>query len=236
MATYNVSIRLRRDTAANWTGTNPVLALGEAGVETNTRLMKVGDGATAWASLGYVTARADDIPEIDVIETNISSLSASKISISDVGIYQKALVTDSSDARTITGVTIDATDILIWTGYTTRPTNMGVNDIWLGPPGAAVSAKVADYTLVLNDGGTVITMSDTAEQDVIIPANASVAFPIGTMVNVVRLGTGNVRIVGATGVTVNGTSAGAVSISTRWQGAQALKIATNEWVVSGSLV
>ena len=47
-------IQLRRDTAANWTSVNPVLAAGEVGFETNTRLMKAGDGTTAWTSLAYL--------------------------------------------------------------------------------------------------------------------------------------------------------------------------------------
>jgi hypothetical protein len=49
-------IQLRRDTSANWTSVNPVLAAGEIGFETNTRLMKAGDGTTAWATLPYVPA------------------------------------------------------------------------------------------------------------------------------------------------------------------------------------
>ena len=49
----NVTIQLRRDTAANWTAENPVLAAGEIGIETNTLKAKVGDGATAWNSLSY---------------------------------------------------------------------------------------------------------------------------------------------------------------------------------------
>ena len=47
-------IRLRRDTAANWTAENPVLLLGEVGFETDTRKLKLGDGTTAWNSLLYV--------------------------------------------------------------------------------------------------------------------------------------------------------------------------------------
>jgi hypothetical protein len=47
-------IRLRRDTAANWTTANPVLLLGELGFETDTRKFKLGDGTTAWTSLLYV--------------------------------------------------------------------------------------------------------------------------------------------------------------------------------------
>lgn len=49
-------IQNRRDTAANWTSTNPTLASGEIGVETNTGKFKVGDGSTAWTSLLYAPA------------------------------------------------------------------------------------------------------------------------------------------------------------------------------------
>lgn len=46
-------IILRKDTSANWTSNNPVLANGEPGRETDTEKIKWGDGATAWTSLGY---------------------------------------------------------------------------------------------------------------------------------------------------------------------------------------
>lgn len=41
------------ETAANWTATNPVLAVGEIGVESDTGKIKFGDGVTAWNSLAY---------------------------------------------------------------------------------------------------------------------------------------------------------------------------------------
>jgi hypothetical protein len=47
------NIQLRRDTAANWTANNPVLALAEIGLETDTNSFKVGDGVTAWSTLSY---------------------------------------------------------------------------------------------------------------------------------------------------------------------------------------
>lgn len=47
-------IRLRRGTAAAWTSANPILDLGEPGVETDTLKWKVGDGVTHWASLSYM--------------------------------------------------------------------------------------------------------------------------------------------------------------------------------------
>ena len=54
----NATLKLRRDTAANWTTANPVLALAEPGLETDTRKIKFGDGTTAWASLSYLTGVA----------------------------------------------------------------------------------------------------------------------------------------------------------------------------------
>lgn len=51
-----VTFRIRRDTAANWASVNPVLSLGEPGIETNTRRIKYGDGVTAWSALGYALA------------------------------------------------------------------------------------------------------------------------------------------------------------------------------------
>jgi hypothetical protein len=52
MSNY-ITIKLRRGTAAQWTATNPVLAEGEFGAETDTRKFKIGNGSTAWNSLQY---------------------------------------------------------------------------------------------------------------------------------------------------------------------------------------
>jgi hypothetical protein len=46
-------IQLRRDTSTNWDSVNPILSAGEAGFETDTSKLKIGDGSTAWSSLAY---------------------------------------------------------------------------------------------------------------------------------------------------------------------------------------
>ena len=48
-----VQIQMRRGTAAAWTSANPTLAAGEFAIETDTDFYKIGDGSTAWTSLGY---------------------------------------------------------------------------------------------------------------------------------------------------------------------------------------
>jgi hypothetical protein len=50
MATH---IQNRIDTAANWTLNDPILYLGEIGLESDTQRYKVGDGMTLWSELPY---------------------------------------------------------------------------------------------------------------------------------------------------------------------------------------
>lgn len=52
------SIRHKRGTASALTSNNPTLAAGELAFETDTGKFKLGDGTTAWTSLGYVAATA----------------------------------------------------------------------------------------------------------------------------------------------------------------------------------
>jgi hypothetical protein len=48
-----INIQLRRGTAAEWTSVNPVLALAELCIETDTDLFKIGNGVDAWNDLPY---------------------------------------------------------------------------------------------------------------------------------------------------------------------------------------
>lgn len=48
-----IQIQIRRDSAADWTSENPILADGEMGLESDTNKIKFGDGSTAWSSLSY---------------------------------------------------------------------------------------------------------------------------------------------------------------------------------------
>ena len=51
-------IKIRRDTASNWTSNNPTLALGEIAYETDTLKIKFGNGSSNWAALSYATQGA----------------------------------------------------------------------------------------------------------------------------------------------------------------------------------
>lgn len=56
-------IRFRRDSAANWTSVNPVLASGEPGYDTTSDQFRIGDGLTAWSELSPIGSEAVAIAE-----------------------------------------------------------------------------------------------------------------------------------------------------------------------------
>ena len=48
-----IQIQFRRGTASEWSASNPVLADGELGAETDTGRFKIGNGSTVWSGLQY---------------------------------------------------------------------------------------------------------------------------------------------------------------------------------------
>ncbi|MCP4410077.1 MAG: hypothetical protein GY807_20500 [Gammaproteobacteria bacterium] len=101
---------------------------------------------------------------------------------------------------------------------------------------ATINAQTGtSYTLVLTDEGKEVTMSNASANTLTIPPNSSVAFDVGTIINVTQLGAGTTTITGDTGVTVNGVSTGSADITTQYKAATLLKTATNTWLLQGSV-
>ncbi len=102
-----------------------------------------------------------------------------------------------------------------------------------------ISTKTADYTLALTDAGLLLVMNSASARVFTIPPNASVAFPVGTWVEFMRYGAGTLTITPGAGVTIPNSVqvAGTASrtIASQMTSAVAVKIATNEWWLSGSI-
>lgn len=101
--------------------------------------------------------------------------------------------------------------------------------------GALTTAGQAGaYTFVLGDAETLVKMTGGSPVNFTIPLNSSVAFPLGTQLNVLQEGAGQVTIVGTGGVTV--VSEGSkFKTKAQWAIATAIKLDTNTWVVVGNL-
>lgn len=94
-------IQLRRDTANNWQTANPILAQGEIGIDLTNKLIKIGDGATAWNNLNDYAGDYNDV--LNKPQINNIVLSGNKTG-ADLGLADNADVVElSNELNQLTG-------------------------------------------------------------------------------------------------------------------------------------
>jgi hypothetical protein len=146
-------IQIKRGTASAWTSANTVLAAGEVGFETDTKKMKVGDGSTAWTSLGY-TVTDGDISGVTA-GTGLSGGGNSGA----VTLAIDSTVTTLTGSQTLTNKTIDAESNTL-TGVTTLTGTQTLTNKTLTSPSIT--------------GGTLVnTVIKGLEEDVNVVASAA---------------------------------------------------------------
>jgi hypothetical protein len=209
-------IQIRRGTAAQWTSANPTLAVGEFGYESDTGKFKIGTGSTAWTSLSY--QGAGTVTSI----TAGTGLSGGAITTSGTIAIDTATTVDVSTAQTLTNKTL------------TSPT--------LNAPLINLSLNAqtgTTYTFVLADNGKLVTASNASAQTYSIPTNASVAYPIGTQINIIQIEAGQVTInavtSGTTTVSSTGATATAPKLRAQFSSATCIKAGIDLWYVVGDI-
>ena len=96
------------------------------------------------------------------------------------------------------------------------------------------NTRTSSYTLVLADSGKVVEMNVASVNNLTVPPNSSVAFPIGTIIEIVQLGAGQTTIVADSGVTIRSPS-GKLKLTGQYSSASLRKRATNEWMLIGDI-
>jgi len=165
-------IQIRRDSASNWTSTNPTLASGELGLETDTSKLKAGDGATAWTSLGYYTlgtagyvigtdVQAYDATimvdgdigstvqgyDADTSKTDVAETRSAAINMAD-NVVQSPVLKDYAETK----VAMAGTDVDLALGNVQTKTISGAQTLTFSNPPASGSA--GSFTLILTNGGS----------------------------------------------------------------------------------
>jgi hypothetical protein len=101
------------------------------------------------------------------------------------------------------------------------------------------AANTADYTAVIADAYQVVELMNKATAIAFkIPTNASVAFPIGTVLTVLNIGVGVCTISAVTSGTTTVLSAGAVAAAPtlgQYKSAACIKTGTDTWYVVGAI-
>ncbi len=96
------------------------------------------------------------------------------------------------------------------------------------------NTQTASYTLALTDQSKIVETNVGSANNVTIPLDSSVNFPIGTEIQVLQLGAGQTTIVATSGVTTRSKS-GQLKIANQNTGVTLVKRAANDWYVIGNL-
>ncbi len=129
----------RRDTAANWTSNNPTLLNGEIGYETDTGYLKIGDGSTAWTSLGYIDGTKVSAYPLASADIADGSITSAKL---DTNITIAGDLTVNGTTTTINSTTLTVDDKNIEIGSVATPTDVTAD-------GGGITLKGAtDHTII----------------------------------------------------------------------------------------
>jgi hypothetical protein len=102
-----------------------------------------------------------------------------------------------------------------------------------GDPALTINAQTASYTLVLSDASKLVEISNASANNLTVPLNATVAYPVGTQISLLQTGAGQMTVVPTTLVTINATPG--LKLRAQWSSATLIKRATDTWVLVGDL-
>jgi hypothetical protein len=152
----------------------------------------------------------------------LASDSVTTAKILDSNVTAAKLATDSVETAKIANANVT----------TAKLADKSVTSAKLGA--LSVGSGSSAYTFVLADAETIYVYSSSSAATLTIPLNSTVAFPVGTQLNVIQYGTGQATIACASGATL--VSEGSkFKTKAQYAIATAIKTETNVWVLVGNL-
>ena len=153
-----------------------------------------------------------------------------KISSSGVA----SLYLESTSAARTWSNYINSVGTLTWYDITAGATRMSITSDGAIQMRNVFNRTTTSYTLVLGDAGKIVETNVGSANNLTVPLNSSVTFPIGTEIAVLQYGAGQTTIVATSGVTLRSKS-NALKISGQFAGCTLVKVGTDEWYVVGDL-
>jgi hypothetical protein len=237
-----MGIKLKRSAVANKAPVVADLELGELAVNTwdGKLYLRKNDGTDAIVEVGPVRSVAGrtgavalGVADVASLQTALDGKAASSHghAIADVANLQAALDAKASTASPAFTGTPSAPTASAYAETSQIATTAQVHDTVTTVPENAQTGT--SYTLALSDAGRLVTFNNAAAITLTIPTNTAVAFPLGTRIDLVQYGAGQVTV-GGSGVTIR-SSGSKLKLAGQYSGATLWKKAANEWLLIGDI-
>ena len=118
--------------------------------------------------------------------------------------------------------------VLAWSGSAWTPQSISASLV-------SINAQTGTtYTLVIGDAGKFVTMSNASANTLTVPPNSSVAFPVGTVINIAQGGAGQTTIAAGGGVTI-GSADAKLKLRVQYSSCSIIKTDTDTWILVGDI-
>ena len=202
-----------------------------------------GTNTTQIATTAFVTTAVSNV--INGAPSGLDTLDELAAAINDDPNYHTTITTALGLKANLAGPT--------FTGTVTLPSTTSIGNVssteigYLDGVTSGLQAQINDktdkyvvtnaqtgtaYTLQLSDIGKLIELNNASAITLTVPTNALAAFPVGTKIDILQTGAGQVTV-SAPGVTVNGNPG--LKLSGQWAAASLVKRATDTWVLIGNI-
>jgi hypothetical protein len=165
------TIQMRRGTAAQWTATNPTLASGEMGWETDTGEFKIGNGTAAWAALGYWisdvaahTHTSAQISDATALGRQLMAIADATAARTAIGAGTSSLALGTTSTTAMRGDKTFAFSEITGTLGTAQLPPLAINDVFAPADQAAMLALTAqrgDMAIRVDNGFTYVLATDS---------------------------------------------------------------------------
>lgn len=219
----------RRATASVWDLSSYVLAAGEIGVATDTKILKVGDGVNTWANLsvafaGYYLSASDKAADSELLD-GIDSSGFFKTSDGTTAATANKVAVRSAAGRLKAVAGASGDDLVTYDQMNTADVvNRRLGII------RSVSDAVTSVTLAATDVGSMVAIANsslTQQRPIALPTNSADPIAIGSWIDVCSANVGNLKI-GGVGITV----LGGPNVFGNFSIVRLIKNATDSWIVS----
>lgn len=206
------------------------------------KFLTTNGSAPSWADVDALPSQAGNNGKYLTTNGSVASWAVLDLLPSQTGNTGKFLTTDGSSTSWATvdltayaplnSPTLTTPNIGAATGTSLTTTGSVVSHITILTPTFASNA----YTLVIGDDGDLLMLDNGAtDGTVYVPTDATYNFTIGTQINLVQKGTGQITIQATTPGTTTINYTPGNKLRTQWSGATLIKTAANEWLLMGDL-
>lgn len=191
--------------------------------------------------LGTITNDEMGADSVDTPQIVDGSITDDKLEKPKANVEDLAAVATSGSYADLSDVPTKVSDFSNDAGYInqhqdiTGKADLDSNDkVEADQASSSIVSVTASRTLALTDAGKFLNVNSSSDLTITVPANASVAFPVGTEIEFCRFNTGAVTFAGATGVTLVSLDS-VKTISDQYCCVGLKKIDTDTWILSGAV-